>query len=247
VRAALLNFGNFTILMISKELAEIAGIFAADGSIQKAHLCIWGNITEDRAYYDQVLTKLFKKEFKITPRCHEKRSNSVYGFYICDKKVIKTFNKLGFNAGKKTYTVKIPEKIIKSNNPEIWTSFIRGFFDGDGCLNFSKRKGTASQFKKEHHTYPRIFLSSRSFELIRQIHKLLTKLEIRATFNIHKPSYEWEKPAAVITIRGVNMLEKWIQLIGMNNQASFTKYLLWKKQGFCPANTTLQERFRMIA
>ncbi len=233
--------------MISKELAELAGIFAADGCMQKDYICFWGNMTEDRPYYDQVLTSLFQKEFEITPRCHEKRSNSVYGFYICNKKVLQVFSSLGFHAGSKTYTVKVPDDIMKVNNPKIWAAFVRGFFDGDGCLHFSKRKGTASQFKKEHNTYPRVFLSSRSFELARQIHSLLLELGIRATLTTHKPSYAWEKPAAVITVRGAEMLESWMNIIGMNNKSSMTKYLLWKKQGFCPTHTTMKERIASLS
>ncbi len=233
--------------MISKELAELAGIFAADGCMQKDYICFWGNITEDKPYYDQTMTGLFQKEFGITPRCHEKLSNSVYGFYICNKKVLQVFNSLGFHAGSKTYTVTVPEEIMHCQNSEIQAAFIRGFFDGDGCLTFLKRKGTASQFKKEHNTYPRIFLTSRSFEVARQIHSLLLKFNIRATLTTHKPSYEREKPAAVITVRGAEMLEKWMNTIGMNNHSSFTKYLLWKKQGFCPTHTTIKERIELLA
>ena len=79
--------------MVTMELAELAGLFAADGSMQQKHLCFWGNISEDRDYYDFVIKKLFIEAFNINVRLHEKKSNSVYGFYICDRKVLVCFNK----------------------------------------------------------------------------------------------------------------------------------------------------------
>ncbi|MEM4239765.1 MAG: LAGLIDADG family homing endonuclease [Candidatus Woesearchaeota archaeon] len=233
--------------MISAELAELAGIFAADGCMQKDYICLWGNIREDRPYYEGTITSLFEKEFHTTPKCHEKPSNSVYGFYICKRKIIQEFQKLGFHPGNKTYTVKVPEQIMTDRRPEIWASFIRGFFDGDGCLHFSKRKGTYSKFKREHHTYPRILITSRSFGLARQIYELLQRLGIHSTLTYKKPGTLRENPCAVITIRGIQMLENWMKIIGMSNNSSLTKYLLWKKQGFCPSYTSMKERIELMA
>jgi len=74
---------------ITKGLAEIAGFFAADGSMQKNHISFWGNPGTDKEFYDKYLRKLFWHTFSFQINPHEKKSNSVYGFYICDRKIIK--------------------------------------------------------------------------------------------------------------------------------------------------------------
>ena len=33
-----------------------------------------------------------------------------------------------------------------------------------------------------------------------------------------------------------------MDLVGIKNPVKFTRYLIWKKFGFCPPNTTLQQR-----
>ena len=125
---------------ITTEIAELAGIFAADGSMQKKHICFWGNMTEDRDHYDNIIKKLFKKAFSVNINIHEKKSNSVYGFYVCNKLIIKYFNEcLGFNFGSKTYVVGAPKGIMDSSDSRIWSAFVRGFCDSDGCLNFDKK------------------------------------------------------------------------------------------------------------
>lgn len=221
--------------------AELAGAFAADGCMQKPYLCFWGNITEDREYYDTILCNLFQNTFGILPKTHQKISNSVYGFYICTA-TIRTFfhNVLEFPIGAKTYTVKVP-KIILSDTA-LYPAFIRGFADGDGCIHFSKRKGTASLFKQKRHTYPRIFLTSVSHQLVEQVGTMLDSLGIKHTILVKKISKKQKVSAKIITIRGSYRLKQWMKKIGFNNPVHQTKVAIWERFGYCPAHTTLSQR-----
>ena len=69
-------------MKITKEFAEILGMFAADGCLQNNYICMWGSIYEDQKYYDEIVCPLFSKVFNKEITAHEKKSNSVYGFYI---------------------------------------------------------------------------------------------------------------------------------------------------------------------
>src|SRR3989344_2435941 len=224
-------------MKLTNELAEIAGAFAADGSMQKEHICMWGSIHQDIEYYDTILSKLFLKSFGIKIRLHPKPSNSVYGFYVCKKEVIKFFNEvLGFPIGSKTYTVQVPKLIL--DNPSLHPAFIRGFTDNDGCLYFSKRKGTYSKFKQENNTYPRINITSVSHKIIDEIKYMLDQLGLKSTVVIMSIGKKRKVRSKAIYIRGEENLRKWIQIIGFNNPVSLSKVQVWEKFGFCPTNIT---------
>ena len=114
---------------VTPEISELAGFFAADGSMQKAHISFWGDIDLDKHFYDNRLKSLFLNSFKFNINPHEKPSNSVYGFYICNREIIRFFNEaLGFPFGKKTYSLKVPDIIYSSEDEEILCAFLRGFF-----------------------------------------------------------------------------------------------------------------------
>jgi len=228
--------------MMTEELSEILGMFAADGNLQEGHISIWGNIHEDKKYYDEIVCPLFSKAFNISIIAHEKKSNSVYGFYICNKRVINIFKEFGFTK-RKTESVRAPKEVLLSNEDKIISAFIRGFTDCDGCLNFMKRyeKGY-SEFKRKYHTYPRIFIEVISKGIIEDISYLLNKLEIKHTKRIAKKKKMNEKDAYEITVRGNKMIEKWKEKIGFNNYSKNTKYLIWKKHGFCPTPSNLLQR-----
>lgn len=227
-------------------MAEIAGAFAADGCMQKGYICMWGNITEDRDYYDTVLSELYFKEFGVKVRVHPKASNSVYGFYLCRREVVSFFNKvLGFPIGSKTYIVTVPNVVM--NNISLYPSFIRGYADNDGCITFSKLKGTASLFRKIRHTYPRILISSVSYEIIKQLKYMLDCLDIHSTLIIKKLSTKQKVPIKVLTIRGAKQLSLWMDKIGFSNPAHKTKVDLWKRFGYCPTKTTIAQRKAVLS
>ena len=244
-----INYYKFLLLNMlvkmemNKEFAEILGMFAADGCIQYPnYICMWGNIYEDKEYYDNVVCPLFSNVFGKKIVAHEKKSNSVYGFYICNKEIIEVFKKLRFS-NNKTYNVRVPKEILESEDEEIIAAFIRGFTDCDGCLNFVKRyeKGYC-EFKRKFHTYPRIFIGVVSEGVIDDISHLLQRLGIN--HSKHRTSKKKENEADVhrIVVRGNERVEKWKEKIGFNNEAKIMKYLIWKKFGFCPANTNINQR-----
>ncbi len=235
-------------MKITPALAEISGMFAADGSMQKEHICMWGNITEDKEYYDNHMAPLFSTLFNKKLNVHEKKSNSVYGFYLCKKEVINIFNKkLNFPIGKKTYTVKVPNLIFKSKNTKIYSSFIRGFTDCDGCISFFKRyaKGYC-RFKRKFHIYPRIDIVSTSQSIIKQISKMLEFLKIKHTVHRRKSNQSNRADSFTISIKGKERLNHWMKKIGFKNPAKITKYQVWKKFGFCPPYTTIKERRKIL-
>ena len=196
-------------MIITPELAEISGMFAADGSLQEEHICMWGNITEDREYYDTIVCPLFSKVFNKKVIAHEKKSNSVYGFYICDKEIIKIFKELGFSRNK-TYTVKTPKQILEGGK-EIQKAFIRGFADGDGCFSLMIRKGKYSEFKRKFNTYPRISINVISQTIINEISSMLNELKIKHTKYVSKSYKPNEKDQYKIMIRGPEKKKGWVK------------------------------------
>ena len=63
---------------IEIEISEIAGLFAADGSMQKEHISFWGNPKSDKDYYDNRLTYLFQKAFNLNINPHSPISISLF-------------------------------------------------------------------------------------------------------------------------------------------------------------------------
>ncbi|NYZ79696.1 hypothetical protein H0N95_00425, partial [Candidatus Micrarchaeota archaeon] len=229
-------------MKLTPELCEIAGMIAADGCVQKNYVCMWGNIFEDKSYYDDYMAPLFEKQFDVKLNVHEKKSNSVYGFYLCRREVVKFLGEnFGFNEGVKTYSVKVPEKIIDSRNKKFYASFIRGFTDCDGCLNFHKSYGKYSYFKRTFHHYPRIMLSSVSPMIIQDMSEMLDFLGIKHFTRLHKAGLSY-----YAEVKGVDRLERWMDLISFKNPAKLTKYMIWEEFGFCPPNTSLIDRFKML-
>ncbi len=232
---------------INSEISEIAGIFAGDGSMQKNHICFWGNPKSDKDLYDKYLKALFLKSFNIKISPYEKHSNSVYGFYICNKFIIKFFNEtLMFPIGKKTYSLKVPKIIYNSKDDRIISAFIKGFFAGDGCLNFDKRYANDQKILKIIHTYPRIQIKCVSKEFIFQLSNMLNRLKIKNFISKKISNKRNEVNSYMLQISGKLMLKNWVGEIGFSNPNHSSKYKIFKKYGFIPQNTTYEDRIKIL-
>ena len=82
------------------------------------------------------------------------------------------------------------------------THFLRGLFDTDGCLKFSKQTKNISY-------YPRIRFCFQDSTLINDLRLSLKSLEFNYGFNKDKRNNTY-----FFEISGKENLEKWIRLIG---------------------------------
>ena len=78
--------------------------------------------------------------------------------------------------------------------------------------------------------------------MIEDIHLLLTRLNLKHTFGIERKNKTNEADAPWIMIRGENNIESWMKVIGFNNTSKKIKYKVWKKFGFCPSNSNIEDR-----
>ena len=121
---------SFFELIDTKEKAYILGLIYSDGSIDKDGYG-FSFVSKD---YDQVylLKSLLKSDHKIClVNSHDKRTNKTYSRYtihICSKKMTTDLKNLGLH-NSKSFSCNFP----KIDMNYIW-HFIRGLFDGDGCI-----------------------------------------------------------------------------------------------------------------
>lgn len=179
---------------------------------------------------------LFNKE--VTYKEHHKVG--VYGFYIFNKEIVKLFNELGIKSGSKL-NVRIPQSIMDDKN--LSKRFLRGLFDTDGTIYFNKNYSV----KNPIHNRPKIKLDSVSKGLIDDVTKLLNNLGIESRPRKIFQGRKNKNPAYGVIIDKVNPIKHFLEVIGFKNPKHYTKWELFKKQGFCPPYTSLEQRKEILA
>ena len=113
--------------------------------------------------------------------------------------------------------------------------FLRGLFDTDGCVKFSKQ-GTTTNY------YPRIQFHFKNGLFAKDLTNLLT------TMGFNYCGYEDKRFGGlfVIQISGKNNLKKWCQRVGTANMVHLTKILQWERDGSVIPRTSLEERAKNL-
>ena len=117
----------------SPEMAYVLGFFAADGSMLKnargAHF-IEFTIT-DRMVLEQI-QKVTGSTHRIAERRRKEGYKTAYRLQIGSKKWFEDLSKLGFMQDK---SKRLPLPVIPK---KCFGDFVRGYFDGDGCVYFNQ-------------------------------------------------------------------------------------------------------------
>ncbi|MAG20040.1 hypothetical protein CL618_01245 [archaeon] len=231
---------------LTTEIAELIGIILGDGNIylkenKQYELSIYGHMTEDKDHHLKI-TKLIKKLFNIQTYETKNISFNCIRTRISSKGILYFITKsLKLNSGDKRKYIKIPKYIL--NNKEITASFLRGLFDTDFTLVFKKRGS------KKRHDYPTIRGKFNNKEFVKQLNQIIKGLDFKTNM-YYEPKYDKKKNKIyhgyAIELNGKYNLEKWMNLISINNLKHLTKYKIWKKYGFCPPHTNLSERQNIL-
>ncbi|MFH1587654.1 MAG: LAGLIDADG family homing endonuclease [Candidatus Diapherotrites archaeon] len=224
---------------INELVAEEAGWHAGDGSLyakkKTGYLyCLAGDANQETDFYKDYVHKIFKRIYNLDIKLRKLSGGKTFGFVASSKAIYTYKNKcLGFPLGKKASIVEIPAQILESGNELIKGSFIRGLFDTDFSLSFQKKH-------KNRHYYPYIAGSLNSEKIIDQTASILKKMGFKPIKRVEIRKEKNKQYA--LKIIGYKQLEKWMDKISFRNPKHMTKYLVWKKFGFCPPHTTIQER-----
>lgn len=232
---------------IDKNLAEFVGILLGDGSIGKyrcqnkngknkiyRRIKITGNAQEDLLYYKLSVIPLFRKLFNKEPLLRFKKGEKTCELLLFDRRVFNYLtNDLGMKLAPKKDRAIIPKEVLTK---DLENYLLRGYFDTDGSLVLDKQN-----YKK--HSYPRLEIKSAPAPMRQQFLNILKKHGYRF---IISPKDRKTNDVLRIQINGKTMLKKWLKEVGFNNPRHKTKYLIWKRYGFCPPHTEISERFQIL-
>jgi len=218
----------------SEELAELVGIVLGDGNMHKTENCITitGSL-EDYYYYNLTVIPIIKKLFNIIPFLKRRKDRNSYYLFFNSQAIMSFLHEtLNMCRGNKI-NARIPNFVY--SDTKFIQSLLRGLFDTDGCLKFSKQT-------KNIHYYPRVEIGFKQSNLIFEIKELIKSLNI----NYSSWKENQTNPFVKFQISGINNLEKWMRFVVPNNPVHKTKYFFWKKFGYYIPNSSLSYRVKSL-
>jgi len=230
---------------MTKELAYFLGIHLGDGTMNlyrkyDYYISYSGHIIDEYLFYTKDFRNLFKRLFNKDLRIIEDLRNNKSSIKLTtqSKAIFMFINQvLNIKIGPKINT-SIPDVVRSSKYIK---SFIRGLADADFSLTFKKgRKGVRC--------YPVISFNSNNQTLVNEINNELKNMRIKtySLFNFPHKRYEKVYISNLLQISGEDNLKLWMKFIGFSSPKHLTKYKIWKRYSFCPKNTSLLEREKIL-
>lgn len=212
-------------LIKTPEFAEFYGVLLGDGNLHTHgnQIAITEHPINDLEYYETYLIPLIRSLFgrKVNLLRHEDAIRIKFSF----KRLKEILVALKFPIGLKARKLTIPNEFVESK--ELMKYVTKGMFDTDGSLYFETDR------KYEKYTYPRLRIKIVECEAMEILNSFLKKTGFKTYKDLEIPEFPHNNLAR-IRISGAKMLDKWNKLIGFSNSYHLTKFMIWKKYGFCP-------------
>lgn len=206
---------------ISVELAEETGWHIGDGSMNfynnrgklRGFYQLRGHIEDDEEHYEKRIKLIFEKLYGVKINIRKMPSTRVIGFQIWNNDLVNFKKSLGILLGKK-FEIEIPKIFLV--NSELKKAILRGIFDTDGGIYLEKKNGKL---------YPRVYITTISFNLSEQLLELFNELGFKITRYSQLYNKEFNRQRSyVLTIRGVEMFYKFMKKVSPENPKHKRKY-----------------------
>lgn len=206
---------------------ELIGAIYGDGHIHNTEnrITLVGSL-EDYYYYTFYLKPLIEKlfpELKVYIRKRNDRASYYLSFESKD-----AFQKLQsfylWRGAKNNLVLPILP------NSQSLKLFLRGLFDTDGSLKFSKQNTSVNYYPRIQYAFKDSFFSKELGTLLEKIGFAFSRW------------YDHRDNEYYYQISGYDSLHKWIKIIGFSNPVHYSKFLYWKKYGYSIPKTSLAFR-----
>jgi hypothetical protein len=229
--------GNMFNIKMNEYIAEEIGIHMGDGMMniylnkangKKVYLIkISGDPIEDKPYYDFWIKPLIFAGYgkEVMPKLLK---GNEYGVRFHSKDIILFKHRLGLPLGEKR-NMKIPKEI--KENEEFLKRFIRGVFDTDGSLTFTRERDKIP-------TIPEVVLASPDSLFISEIADALSKLGFDFS--------QGKGRVPQLAIQGEENVGLFLKEIGLRNLKHLSKWFIYEHYGYCPIHTDLLTRLLIL-
>ncbi|MBN2478149.1 hypothetical protein JXB01_02545, partial [Candidatus Micrarchaeota archaeon] len=148
------------------------------GKNRKNLILFTGSWKNDMFYYKRYISKMIIKNFGISGRIYHRKDDDTIRYFLYNQKFVKYFIDLGIPIGKKTETVRVPGKILKSK--KLLDACIRGIFNTDGSV-YSRYSKKYSNHKRHYRGYAIVQFKMKNYPLIKEIKQSLESNNIKTT------------------------------------------------------------------
>ena len=184
---------------------------------QKGIYQLRGHIDDDREHYLNRIKPIFKLLYGFDVSLRVMPSTRVFGFQIWCNKLVDFKKGLGLPLGKK-FDIEIPLVFLESD--KLKSAVIRGIFDTDGCVYLQPKYGKL---------YPRLEIVTISKKLSEQLLRSLNDLGLRTTCYSSSSNILNRMKVYKITVRGVEMFDRFMEIIKPANPKHIRQYILFKE------------------
>ncbi|MDA4121719.1 MAG: hypothetical protein OK456_00905 [Thaumarchaeota archaeon] len=194
------------------EAALLLGLHAGDGYLSDG----WGiSIGGDDHNMVNVVIGVVRSVLGVEPHVSVRQDSCVV-VRSGKEQVHQYFKEYGFRRGKKAGTVPVPEAVIGSKDPMVWTGFLRGAFSSDGSFWYKERWGQC-----------RFEVSSLRFrdgfvELARRL-----GFEFRCYSYVHHGGHN-KLPLNLAYLGTRNEVQRWMETIGSISDTHLRRYHEWR-------------------
>lgn len=235
--------------LLSQDMAALDGIIRSDGSVvygQDHHndVIIFGHSQDDLPFLSFYVPSLIQKVHgKVPIKIHKYPSaGKCLRVEVHSKAIASFWNKvMKIPTNKRDF--ELYHLIIK--NKKLMILNLQSYFDGDGSICFSSGTRRYSRSKTKINYYPLMDWHTESSKVAEQIKQILIQLK----FNPFECKHIEEKGGRTrhtVRVGGRYSYERFLNIFNLNNPKHLTKILIYEIYGFCPPNTTLGDRLKIL-